>query len=185
MAQVGKSIASFASTGTGSGDFDFSKLTEQDLDSMIDLYRKVALVAVVEPKISQAPGPDEIDILLVPFEDLQIIFPRAIRQGAINYAPFRGKAKPGAHARSGSQKVRAAAKLDDRNNGAGAALDFDFTIMLLADRLEKGEPVDRESYREKWENAFAQLQGMQVQVVETYKKQAKNGRQSGSEKSSG
>ena len=53
------------------------------------------------------------------------------------------------------------------------ALDFDIAVMLKGSRLERGEPVDYKSYREKWDAGFNQLKAMQQRVIEAYRKSGK------------
>lgn len=49
-----------------------------------------------------------------------------------------------------------------------AAFDFDMAVMLKAERLECGVPVDDQTRRDKWATGYETLAGLQQQVLNYY-----------------
>ena len=118
VGSVLKSIAAFESPASKDGDFAWTSVTEEDINNMLDLFRRTAVVAVVEPEVKFDPAPEEediVDVKKIPFEDLVVIFDKSIRKGATDMLPFRGEERPGANGRSSSSALRPKAKRTTRN----------------------------------------------------------------------
>jgi len=65
-------------------------ISEEDLQKMMEVLRKVATVAVVKPKVSLEPQDGEMDAAIIPEEDLIVIFSKMMEGGgAFTLKAFR------------------------------------------------------------------------------------------------
>ncbi|MCE5270816.1 hypothetical protein LLH00_05980 [bacterium] len=88
-------------------NFAWARVTEKQIEDMLTLFRKTAVAAVVEPRLSFQPvGEEAGDVTLIDFEDLAVIFRAAVKEGAIEMLPFHPKQKPGAGPRPDGAEVR-------------------------------------------------------------------------------
>jgi len=69
---------------------DLELLKDEDLLRMLELFRKVAVTALVEPQVAFNPQEASVmDVTKIPFDDLSTIFASTVTGGANSLAPFR------------------------------------------------------------------------------------------------
>jgi len=98
-------------------EFEWAKVTEKQIENMLTLFRKAAVAAVVEPKLSFEPeNEDAADVMLIDFEDLAEIFSQSVKEGAAEMLPFRAQQKPGNRGGQGGKAVRSETVSNDRDS---------------------------------------------------------------------
>lgn len=103
-------------------NFEWAKVTEKQIDDMLLLFRKAAVVAVIEPRLSfdTENNEDVADVTQIDFEDLTAIFQAAVKMGAAEMLPFHPKQKPGVPGGQGGAAVRTEAVGDAGSEGSAS-----------------------------------------------------------------
>jgi len=103
-------------------NFEWAKVTEKQIEDMLLLFRKAAVVAVIEPRLSfdAENNEDVADVRLIDFEDLAAIFQAAVKMGAAQMLPFHPKQRPGVSGGQGGAALRSETVKDVGSDGPAA-----------------------------------------------------------------
>ncbi len=102
-----------------SGQEELNGISEKELAEIDGICRKFAVVAIVEPRVSEIEptSDDVINVQDLGFEDVMVVFMQCMKGGGGSFAEFFRRGLPGPPLRSDGSGVQSAPVKPRRNKG--------------------------------------------------------------------